>query len=217
MRRRACRGEHPGAIRDHQLRHGQHRVEVQLWVGSACATKRWAWSRSAVVARSDVLAGGACRHRTWARRARAIATRSTARPRTEPRDAAVARETRKKLHRFHQQMCPASPWVLHLVGDPPVAREAKARQADGMTKHVPAKVFPSHVVVPTHGHPSMQTISVEVRAPGLASPREPRIQVHVVGVWEGRVSDGDRAAVVAGVRVAVRARRPSPPRHGHEA
>jgi hypothetical protein len=51
-----------------------------------------------------------------------------------------------------------------------------------MTKHVPAEVFPSDVVVATHGDPSVQTIAVEVRAPGLASPREPRIQVHVVGL-----------------------------------
>jgi len=51
-----------------------------------------------------------------------------------------------------------------------------------MTKHVPAKVFPSHVVIPTHGDPSVQTIAVDVRAPRLASPRVPRIQVHVVGL-----------------------------------
>jgi hypothetical protein len=50
-----------------------------------------------------------------------------------------------------------------------------------MTKHVPAEVFPSGVVV-THGHPSVQTVAMEVRAPGLTSPREPRIQVHVVGL-----------------------------------
>jgi hypothetical protein len=37
-----ARSEHPGALRDQQLRHGQHRVEVQLWVGSSCATKGWA-------------------------------------------------------------------------------------------------------------------------------------------------------------------------------
>ena len=37
-----ARSEHPGALRDQQLRHGQHRVEVQLWVRSACAPKGWA-------------------------------------------------------------------------------------------------------------------------------------------------------------------------------
>jgi len=51
-----------------------------------------------------------------------------------------------------------------------------------MTKHVSAEVFPSDVVVPTHGHPSVQTVAIEVRTPGLASPREPCIQVHVVGL-----------------------------------
>lgn len=43
MRRCACRAcccsEHPGALRG--LPHGQHRVEVQFWVGSACATSTY--------------------------------------------------------------------------------------------------------------------------------------------------------------------------------
>jgi len=41
MRRRACpRSEEPGAIHEQQLRHGQDRVEVQLW--SARVRKGWA-------------------------------------------------------------------------------------------------------------------------------------------------------------------------------
>ena len=40
------------------------------------------------------------------------------------------RETRKKLHRFHQQMGPAPPWVLHLVRNPPIVREAARLRRD---------------------------------------------------------------------------------------
>ena len=202
MHRRACRSEHAGAIRE-QLRHGQDRVEVQLWVGSACATKRWARGKPKAVEdlrdrrllgdggddaklsaafrtrkgvdgehtakksspvqvrargrdaptigslRFGLRSGRRARkrgrhvrglgHRRRLRLARAclrvlgvfgfghdvLTPSRRARQHAHvpnqgmPRWGYQARETRKKLHRFHQQMCPASPWVLHLVGDPP--------------------------------------------------------------------------------------------------
>jgi hypothetical protein len=52
-----------------------------------------------------------------------------------------------------------------------------------MAKHVPAEVFPSDVVVATHRHASMQTVAVDVRAPGSSKPTLSSICASLMGSW----------------------------------